>query len=84
GWAHLALGPGSAQRPGLLNGITFVPGSGLLIGLLTFGWTFAGMVVAVRQSLDYTSTLRAIFVILLAFIPVLIMNGLVFTLTGGN
>ena len=37
-----------------------------------------------RQSLDYTSTMRAVFVILLAFIPVLIMNAIVFTLTGGN
>ena len=59
-------------------------GIGVLIALLTFVWSFAGMVVAVRQSLDYTSTLRAIFVILLAFIPVLIMNAIVFTVTGGN
>ena len=42
------------------------------------------MVVAVRQSLDYTSTMRASFVILLAFIPVLIMNVIVFMLTGGS
>ena len=83
-WGQLARGTGFAQTPGLLNVISFIPGIGLLIALLTFVWTFAGMVVAVRQSLDYTSTLRAIFVILLAFIPVLIMNGLVFTLTGGN
>ena len=83
-WGQLARGTGFAQTPGLLNVISFLPGIGLLIALLTFVWTFAGMVVAVRQSLDYTSTLRAIFVILLAFIPVLIMNAIVFTLTGGN
>ena len=83
-WGQLARGTGFAQTPGLLNVVGFLPGIGLLIALLTFVWTFAGMVVAVRQSLDYTSTVRAIFVILLAFIPVLIMNGLVFTLTGGN
>ena len=42
------------------------------------------MVVAVRQSLDYTSTLRAFFVILIAFIPVVILNFIVFLLTGGT
>ena len=83
-WGQLARGTGFAQTPGLLNVVSFLPGIGIVISLLTFVWTFAGMVIAVRQSLDYTSTMRAVFVILLAFIPVLIMNGLVFTLTGGN
>ena len=41
------------------------------------------MIVAVRQSLDYTSTLRAFFVILLALIPVVILNTIVLALTGG-
>ena len=40
------------------------------------------MVIAVRQSLDYTSTLRAFFVILIAFIPVVIINTLVILVTG--
>ena len=40
------------------------------------------MVVAVRQSLDYTSTLRAIFVILIAFIPVIIINAILFAVLG--
>ena len=83
-WGQLARGTGFAQTPGLLNVISFIPVVGGLISLGTFVWTFAGMVVAVRQSLDYTSTMRAIFVILLAFIPVLIMNAIVFALTGGN
>ena len=83
-WGQLARGTGFAQTPGLLNVITFIPAIGLLIALLTFVWTIAGMVVAVRQCLDYTSTLRAFFVIALAFIPVLILNGIVFALTGGS
>ena len=83
-WGQLARGTGFAQTPGLLNVISFLPGIGLVIALLTFVWTIAGMVVAVRQCLDYTSTLRAFFVILLAFIPVLILNGIVFALTGGT
>ncbi len=83
-WGQLARGTGFAQTPGLLNVISFIPVAGLLISLATFVWTFAAMVVAVRQSLDYTSTMRALFVILLAFIPVLIMNVIVFMLTGGS
>lgn len=83
-WGQLARGTGFAQTPGLLMVISFIPILGGLILLVTFVWTFAGMVVAVRQSLDYTSTWRAIFVILIAFIPVLFMNGIVILLTGGN
>ena len=83
-WGQLARGTGFAQTPGLLNVVGFIPGIGLLISLLTFVWTFACMVIAVRQSLDYASTMRAVFVILLAFIPVLFMNGIVVLLTGGN
>ena len=75
---------GIRSNPGLLNVISFIPVGGLLITLVTFVWTFAGMVVEVRQSLDYTSTMRALFVILLAFIPVLITNTIVFVPTGGN
>ena len=83
-WGQLARGTGFAQTPGLLNVLGFIPVVGGLISLATFVWTFAGMVVAVRQSLDYTSTMRALVVILLAFIPVLIMNVIVFMLTGGS
>ena len=83
-WGQLARGTGFAQTPGLLNVISFIPVVGGLISLATFVWTFAAMVVAVRQSLDYTSTMRALVVILLAFIPVLIMNVIVFMLTGGS
>ena len=58
-WGQLARGTGFAQTPGLLNVISFIPVVGGLISLATFVWTFAAMVVAVRQSLDYTSTMRA-------------------------
>ena len=69
---------GIRHTPGLLHVLYFIPIVGGLISLVAFVWTFACMVVAVRQSLDYTSTWRAFFVILLALIPVLILNGIVF------
>ena len=70
GWGQLVRATGFAQTPGLLSVIGFIPDITFLIAAATFAWTFACMVVAVRQSLDYTSTTRAVFVILLASIPV--------------
>ena len=77
-WGQVARGTGFAQTPGLLNVLIFIPGIGTGILLLIWLWQIAAMVVAVRQCLDYTSTLRAFFVILIAFIPVVIINGIVF------
>ena len=81
-WGQLARGTGFAQTPGLLNVFLFVPTVGGLIVFLAFLWQLVCMVVAVRQSLDYTSTLRAIFVILIAFIPVIIINAVLFAVLG--
>ena len=81
-WGQLARGTGFAQTPGILNVLFFIPVVGGLISLVTFFWTFVAMVIAVRQSLDYTSTWRAFFVILIAFIPVVIINTLVILVTG--
>ena len=83
-WGQLARCTGFAQTPGLLNVFIFIPVVGGLISLGAFVWTFAAMVVGVRQSLDYTSTWRAFAVILIAFIPVVILNVIVYALTGGN
>ena len=83
-WGQLARCTGFAQTPGLLNVLSFVPAVGGLITLVAFLWTFMAMVVGVRQSLDYTSTFRAFFVILIAFIPVGIINIVIYMVTGGN
>lgn len=72
-WGQIARGTGFAQTPGLLNVLVFIPVAGWIIGALVIIWQLAGMVVALRQSLDYTSTWRAFFVILIAAIPVAII-----------
>ena len=81
-WGQLARGTGFAQTPGLLNVFVFVPVVGGVIVFLAFLWQLVCMVVAVRQSLDYTSTRRAIFVIIIAFIPVIIINAILFAVLG--
>lgn len=77
-WGQLARGTGFAQTPGILTILVFVPAVGPTIAAVSFLWQVAAMVIAVRQSLDYTSTLRAFFVILIAFIPVVIINFILF------
>lgn len=87
-WGQLARCTGFAQTPRLLNVFFFIPILGPILVLVGVVWTIVAMLVAVRQSLDYTSTWRAFFVILLAFIPVLITSGLigwaVWAITGGS
>ena len=53
---------GFAQSPGLLRPLALVPGIGPIVAALTVVWALATMVVAVRQALDYSSTLRALAV----------------------
>ena len=68
-WGQLARGTGFAQTPGVFHLFVFVPFIGGLIWLLGFIWQIACMIIAVRQSLDYTSTWRAFFVVLISLVP---------------
>ena len=77
-WGQLARGTGFAQTPGLLNVLVFIPIAGVIIGVAIFFWQVAAMMIAVRQSLDYTSTWRAFGVVIIALIPVLIINAILF------
>jgi len=59
---------GFAAAPGLLRVLGVVPGiGGLLLGVVSL-WMLAATVVAVRQALDYHSTLRAVGVCLVGWI----------------
>ena len=75
-WGQLARTTGFAQTPGLLNVLVFLSG---FITIVVFLWQVVAMVIAVRQSLDYTSSLRALFVILISLIPVAIVNAIIFS-----
>ncbi len=72
-WGQLARGTGFAQAPGIFRIFVFVPGVGGLIGLLALIWQIACMIIAVRQCLDYTSTWRAFFVVVISLIPYAIL-----------
>lgn len=76
-WGQLARTLGFAQSPGVLKVFAFIPVIGGLIYLAVLIWTLVTMVVAVRQALDYTSTGRAVGVVLLSFIPYAILQSFV-------
>lgn len=57
-----------AASPGVFNVIAIIPFLGPLLSWLISIWSLVIMVVAVRVVLDYTSTGRAIVVVLIGFI----------------
>jgi hypothetical protein len=59
---------GFSSAPGVLRVFGAVPVVGRLITYATWAWMLVAMVVAVRQALDYRSTLRAVGVCLIGFV----------------
>jgi hypothetical protein len=81
-WGQLARSLGFAQSPGVLRVFGVVPGVVDILFLIVSIWMLVSMVIAVRQALDYTSTLRAIGVVLLGFIPYVILASIALTILG--
>lgn len=63
---------GFAYAPGLLIVFKFLPIIGVFIDPLVVILQLAAMTVAVRQALDFTSTVRAVGVCIVAFVVMLI------------
>ena len=83
-WGQLARTLGFAQSPGIFRVLGAVPVVGLIIFLVVSIWMLVAMVIAVRQALDYTSTWRAIGVVLLSFIPYAVFMSTAFALLGAK
>jgi hypothetical protein len=81
-WGQLARSLGFAQSPGVLRVFGVVPGVSDIIFLVVAVWMLVSMVIAVRQALDYTSTFRAIGVVLIGFIPYAILMSIAFVIFG--
>jgi len=80
--AELLRTIGFSSSPGLLRILAIVPGLRTIVFLLTGIWMLATMIIAVRQALDYTSTLRAVGVCLIGFIIQAVVIGLLVSLFG--
>jgi hypothetical protein len=84
-WGQLARVLGFAQSPGLLRVLGVVPLLGPLVFFITGVWTLIAVVIAVRQALDYTSTLRAVGVCIIGWVVQIVLIYLLgFLLPGGN
>jgi len=81
-WGQMARTVGFAQSPGVLRVLGVVPVVGGIIFLVVSVWMLAAMVIAVRQALDYTSTWRAVAVVLLSFIPYAVFMSIAFAFLG--
>ena len=69
-WGQLLRTLGFAQSPRILFLFAPVAGAiGLTIALAAWFWWLVASVIAVRQALDYRSTLRAVGVTFIGFLP---------------
>jgi hypothetical protein len=75
---------GFSSSPGLIRVVGFIPGLGQAIFLVASIWMLVAMVIAVRQALDYTSTLRAVGVCLIGWAVQILIIGLFFSIFGGG
>lgn len=67
---------GFASSPGLIRIFGIIPGLGGIVFIIAGIWMLIAMVIAIRQALDYESTLRAIGVCLIGWVIQAIVLGL--------
>ena len=79
-WGQLARTLGFAQSPGVLKVFGVVPFVGPLVFAVVSIWQLVAMVIAIRQALDYTSTMRAIGVAIIGFIAYAVLTGILFAI----
>jgi len=75
---------GFAAAPGTIRVLGIIPFLGPLVNLVAGLWMLAAFVVAVRQSLGYTGTGRAVAVCLIGFVLQLVVFGLMMLMTVGG
>jgi hypothetical protein len=73
---------GFASAPGVIRVLGVVPGIAGATLLVAAVWMLIAMVIAVRQALDYESTLRAIGVCVIGWAIYLAVQSLVFAVLG--
>jgi len=74
---------GFSSSPGLIRILGIIPGFGGVVFLVASIWMLVAMVIAVRQALDYESTLRAVGVCVIGWIIQTLIFVLLFFILGG-
>ncbi len=74
---------GFSSSPGLIRVLGIIPGMQSIVFPIAAIWMLVAMIIAVRQALDYSSTLRAIGVCLIGWIIQMVLFVLLFSISGG-
>ncbi|MFC1624414.1 YIP1 family protein [Candidatus Omnitrophota bacterium] len=74
---------GFSSSPGLIRVLGIIPGLQQAVYLVASVWMLVAMVIAVRQALDYKSTLRAVGVCTIGWIVQAAILVLLFSISGG-
>jgi len=82
-WGELARTLGFAQTAGLLKLGGVIPGIGQFLFVLGSLMVLIATFIAIRQALDYTSTLRAVAVGVISYIPYTVIMVIAISLVGG-
>jgi len=75
---------GFSSSPGLIRVLAFIPGTSGIIFTIASIWMLIAMVVAVRQALDYQSTLRAVGVCIIGWVIQAVILMILFAALGGG
>ena len=73
---------GFSSAPGLIRVVGIIPGLTGVVFFVAAVWMLVAMVIAVRQALDYQSTLRAVGVCLIGWIVQAVIILLLFSIFG--
>ncbi len=74
---------GFSSSPGLIRVLGIIPGLTGPVFFVASIWMLVAMVIAVRQALDYRSTLRAVGVCAIGWVIQIVVLALLFALVGG-
>ncbi|UCG67508.1 MAG: YIP1 family protein [Deltaproteobacteria bacterium] len=75
---------GFSSSPGLIRVLGIIPGLRSIVFLVGAIWMLVAMVIAVRQALDYKSTLRALGVCIIGWIIQAVFFALLFYIFAGS
>ena len=73
---------GFSSSPGVIRILGIIPGLYWLVSIVASVWMLVAMIIAVRQALDYSSTLRAVGVCLIGWVIQAIFLALMFSIFG--
>ena len=79
-YGELLRAIGFSSSPGLIRVLGIIPGLSGLVFVVAGIWMLIAMVIAVKQALDYTSTMRAVGVCIIGWIIQAITLGLFFAM----